>query len=233
MSNEVTTSMLGTDKIAEALCKAQAAIKGAEKSHSNPAFKSKYATLADIWDACREPLTKNGLAVAQLVSSTADGVCVETRLLHTSGQSLTSSLVMPLVQRTPQAIGSAITYGRRYGLAAMVGVCPDEDDDGQAASQGQRREEPRREQPREPARYEKALDAKLFAAVKAVTGYLPEQTVASLRKAAGVPAVPAKLTYDQKQIMLRSLQQKLKTLEDVETPDDVDDLERSGSGSGS
>lgn len=234
MSNEVTTSMLGTDKIAEALCKAQAEIKGAEKSANNPAFKRdgknlKYATLFDIWEACREPLTKNGLAVAQLVSSNPDGVCVETRLLHSSGQSLSSSLTLPLTQRTPQAVGSALTYGRRYGLAAMVGVCPDEDDDGNAASQGQHREEPRQQDRRVTPQderghgqapqagsisgdmTEKHLDGAIAKVFKEIRGIIPEITAATLREEANLPT-KGTLTVAQKQTVLRAMEQRLKEM---------------------
>lgn len=220
----------GIDQLAAALAKAQRAMKHAEKSRENPHFKSRYATLADVIDACREPLADNDLSYVQKVSSSQGAVIVETVLMHKSGQMVSATLTMPS-QNTAQGIGSALTYARRYGLAAMVGIAPDEDDDGTEASKpAPRRDEPRQEQRREPARSEvtkddeKKLDAELFAAVKKVTGYLPEQNVASLRRMAGVPAVPAKLNYEQKQIMLRALQQKLKTLEDVETPDDVDGL---------
>jgi hypothetical protein len=121
--------------LAAALAKAQGAMANAAKDKSNPHFKSRYADLASVWDACRDALSANGLAVVQLVS-VADkaSVAVETRLLHASGQSLSSMLALPVAQPTAQGIGSAITYARRYALAAMVGVAPDEDDDGNEAS---------------------------------------------------------------------------------------------------
>lgn len=226
MSDEIThQSMFGVDQLATALAKAQAEIVGAEKSRKNDHFKSSYATLADTWEACRGPLTKHGLSIVQLVGATSNGVTVETRLMHASGQSIFSILELPVGQKTAQGIGSAITYGRRYGLAAMVGVAPDDDDDGNAASmqtapaRGEYNREPARPAPA-PAVDEPALDAEVVAAVKAVTAHLPEQNAASLRKQAGVPAAPTKLTIAQKQILLKSLKQKLKTLEDAE-PDDM------------
>jgi hypothetical protein len=69
--------------------------------------------------------------------SVVDGgasVEIESRLMHTSGQWLASTLTMPVSQRTPQGIGSAITYGRRYGLAALLGVAAETDDDGNEGS---------------------------------------------------------------------------------------------------
>jgi hypothetical protein len=117
-----------------ALAKAQASIQGAQKGNLNPHFKSKYADLASVWDACREALTSNGLSILQLTESDDPAlVSVRTILGHESGQWVSSSLTMRPTKPDPQGIGSALTYARRYALAAMVGVAP-EDDDGNAAS---------------------------------------------------------------------------------------------------
>lgn len=120
-------------QLGEALSLAQQEIEGATKDSANPFFQSRYADLASVWEACRKPLAKNGLAVLQPVSANgSERVTVTTMLLHKSGEWVATDLTLAAVQSTPQAIGSAITYGRRYGLAAMVGVAP-EDDDGEAA----------------------------------------------------------------------------------------------------
>jgi hypothetical protein len=118
-----------------ALAKAQGAMKGATKDALNPHFKSKYADLASVWEACRAPLASNGLAILQPVSAIGPSVTVTTLLAHSSGEWIAESLTMTATANTPQAVGSAITYGRRYGLSAMVGIAP-EDDDGEAASTG-------------------------------------------------------------------------------------------------
>lgn len=123
------------NEIAAALAKAQAEIEGAEKSRTNPAFKSQYATLADAWDACRGPLSKNGLSIVQLPTFTDGKARVTTMLLHSSGQFIEESLDLPVSKSDAQGIGSAITYGRRYGLMAMAGIAPDDDDDGNSAGQ--------------------------------------------------------------------------------------------------
>ena len=129
--------------LARALAKAQGAMAAASKDRVNPHFKSSYATLASVWDACREPLSSNGLAVVQCVTAADKAtVTIETRLLHEGGESVVSSLTMPVSQPTAQGIGSAITYARRYALAALVGVAPDDDDDGNEASKPPRREPP-------------------------------------------------------------------------------------------
>jgi len=146
-----------SDQIAElatALAKAQAAITPAVKDKVNPGFRSRYADLASVWEACRAALTSNGLSVVQLPLDRHDGCAsLRTVLLHTSGQYLATTVSARLVKDDAQGLGSALTYLRRYSLAAMVGVVADEDDDGNAASKApaqQARQE--RQEPQEPPR---------------------------------------------------------------------------------
>lgn len=120
-------------ELATALSAAQSEMAHAAKDRSNPAFKSKYADLASIMDACREPLTKYGIAVIQAPSVEGLAVSVETRFVHKSGQWIATTITAQLGDAKAQTIGSAVTYLRRYGLAAMAGVAPD-DDDGNAGS---------------------------------------------------------------------------------------------------
>ena len=126
-----TSTSIGA--LAAALAKAQSNIKGALKDSSNPFFKSKYADLSSVWEACREPLTKQELSVIQTVSGDSTNIIVTTMLVHSSGEWVKDSLTMAPVKQDPQGAGSAITYARRYALAAIAGVAP-EDDDGNAAS---------------------------------------------------------------------------------------------------
>ena len=124
-------------ELAKALAAAQGEMTAASKDGTNPHFKSRYATLASVWDAIRGPLSRNGLSVSQVLETpdAGPGVIVRTILLHTSGQWICSRYVMPIPDKlTPQAVGSAITYARRYALSAIVGIAPDDDDDGNAAS---------------------------------------------------------------------------------------------------
>jgi len=118
--------------LAAALVKAQSAMGGAKKDSTNPHFRTAYADLASDWDACRAPLANAGLSVVQLVSSDEKSAIIETILAHSSGEWVSSTLAVPLTKADAQGLGSAITYGRRYALAAIVGVCP-ADDDGEAA----------------------------------------------------------------------------------------------------
>lgn len=122
--------------LAAALAKAQGAIEPVAKSKVNPHFRSSYAPLEEIAEAVREPLRDNGLAVIQTFGQVEGGVVVITTLLHESGEWYSGELVLPVEKGTAQGVGSAITYGRRYGLAAFLKVVSDEDDDGNAASAG-------------------------------------------------------------------------------------------------
>ena len=121
------------NEIAAAIAKAQGQIKGASKDANNPFFKSKYADLASVWDACRGALSANGLAVIQSPSASGTSVSVDTLLAHASGQWIAGTVSVTAREDTPQAIGSAVTYLRRYALQSFVGVAP-EDDDGNLAS---------------------------------------------------------------------------------------------------
>lgn len=120
-------------KLAEALSKAQGAMRNALKDSSNPYFKSNYADLASVSDACRKELAINGLAVSQLPEMRGGRLVLSYILMHSSGEWLCGEIEMNPVKSDPQGIGSAITYARRYSLAAIVGIAT-EDDDGNAAS---------------------------------------------------------------------------------------------------
>jgi hypothetical protein len=152
------------DKLAAALAKAQGKIEAASKDRVNPHFRSAYATLSSVWDACRQALSENGLAVTQLVAAEGNRVTVTTLLLHASGQWIRSELTTQAKGAGPQDLGSAITYCRRYGLSAAVGVAPDEDDDGnQAQGKNPRSEErPPPAKPEPPAAEPRANEAPII-----------------------------------------------------------------------
>lgn len=144
------------NELATALAKAQSEMGSAIKGSDNPFYRSKYADLASVIEACREPLTKHGLAVAQfprveymgtpeIYEWTAKSgekrmgvkviccVFVETRLMHTSGQFIEESVSAMLASGDPQAVGSAISYLKRYSLQSVAGV-PSADDDGESTA---------------------------------------------------------------------------------------------------
>ncbi len=89
----------------------------------------RYATLAAIHDAIRQPLAKNGLAISQLASAHGQHVRVVTLLIHSSGEWIRSSLVMQSDEVDPKRLGAHISFARRYGLSALVCVASVDDDD--------------------------------------------------------------------------------------------------------
>lgn len=128
--------------ISKALLAAQKATGAATKGATNPFFHSKYADLGSVMEACKDAFNDNEITILQPVM----GEFIETILIHTSGQWISSKTPIMLKEKQwskelgkfvelgkdPQALGSAITYARRYGLQSMLFI-PAEDDDGERA----------------------------------------------------------------------------------------------------
>ena len=123
------------DKLAGALAKAQSEIRGAAKKSKNTFFNSNYADLHTVIESCMPQLSKNGISVVQGTDfNRTDGWFVTTMLMHSSGQWIKSSCKIILGPKQDiQALGSAITYGRRYGLSSIAGI-GQSDDDGNSIS---------------------------------------------------------------------------------------------------
>jgi hypothetical protein len=137
------------DKLALALSKAQAHIDGAKKDSVNPHFRSNYADLASVWDACHKHLSDNGIAVVQTTNVVDGQVLLKTMLIHSSGQWIAGLYPVNAVADTPQALKSALTYARRAGLESIAGVCPIEDD-GNAANGTISQPQPKKDLPQHP-----------------------------------------------------------------------------------
>ena len=120
-------------KLALALSKAQGQMEAAAKNSANPFFKSRYADLAEVWDVIRKPLSENGLAIIQTTTGDGTNAVVVTRLVHESGQWIKGTLTLRPTKPDAQGMGSAITYARRYAIAAMVGVVQEDDDANEAS----------------------------------------------------------------------------------------------------
>ena len=120
-------------ELAGALAKAQGDMAPASKDKDNPFYKTSYAALASVWNACRPALSKNGLSVIQIPGGNGLVVQLDTILAHSSGQWIMSSFSVQLQKPDPQKMGSALTYMRRYALAAMVGITQSDDDGNEAA----------------------------------------------------------------------------------------------------
>lgn len=136
----MTTSAFMSENIGElaaALAAAQGeftfAVKGSVADMGMKGGRRSYADLQSVIDAVRNGLSKNGIAVIQAPMPNTSGITLRTTLAHKSGQWIASELTLPNDRMGGiQGMGSALTYARRYALAAMVGVAQD-DDDGAAA----------------------------------------------------------------------------------------------------
>lgn len=118
-----------------ALAKAQGAMKPAVFNRVNPHYKNRYADFTSCMDACRGPLSENGLAIVQYCQTIDGKLNLVTKLAHVSGQWMESEFPIIAAKMDSQGIGSAMTYAKRYSLCGMVGIVADEegDDDGEAA----------------------------------------------------------------------------------------------------
>jgi len=136
-------------ELAKAMLKVQKTLAPACKDAENPFCKSRYASLNSVIDACRDALIAQSVWVVQYpVAVDAGHLGLMTKLVHgESGQWQASLMAMPLPKNDPQGYGSALTYARRYGLATLVGLISEIDDDAEAAT-------PQRD------RQNKAMDAK-------------------------------------------------------------------------
>ena len=126
------SSEIGT--IAAALAGAQAKFAKIVKDTENPFFKMKYAPLSSVIEATRKAMADAKIAVMQDVDVVDSRCVVTTMLIHESGQWMKGTISLPVTKPDAQGVGSASTYGRRYGLSAFLNVAADDDDDGNAAS---------------------------------------------------------------------------------------------------
>ena len=154
--------------IAPDLVKAQAGINGVAKDGNNPIFRSKYITLDSILLAVRPVLSANNLFLTQgitNVSKSEDGIVnaveVESKLIHSSGEWVASSVVVPVtnnVDRNGKAmavdahrVGGSLTYGRRYSLSALLSIGEDDDDGNTASGYQNQNQAPQQQAPKTPA----------------------------------------------------------------------------------
>lgn len=133
------------NEIAKSLSELQGNMNPARKDKINPYFKSYYSDLPSLWEAIRDLLPENGLAVVQDAVTMEIGVSIITRVIHTSGQWIEfGPLIVPLAKNDAQAVGSAISYGKRYALGAALGIVAEVDDDGNKATQAAKKQENKR-----------------------------------------------------------------------------------------
>ena len=133
-------------ELAAALVAAQAEFSAVPKTAENPFFHSKYADLASVVKSAQPILAKHGLAVSQHPTVVDGEPSLTTYLLHSSGQSLQSTMRLCAAKHDPQGQGAAITYARRFAYQAVLGLVADDDDDGNRAT-AVKQAEPKRGMP--------------------------------------------------------------------------------------
>lgn len=176
------------DKLVPALHKAKAEFGAVTKDSFNPHFKSKYADLGGVLEAVEPALHKHDLVIVQPTLTTDDGKHrVQTILFHTSGQWMASEWELHPVKSDPQGEGSALTYGRRYGVMALLGLAP-EDDDGNDASTRNSNQRTENEQQRAERRasMEQAVERSVDWPAELAKATTSEQVVTLGRRAAQV-----------------------------------------------
>lgn len=150
MEHNIKTSHSAEIKeFVSALAKAQGVMKPAVFNRVNPHFKTRYADFTSCMDACRLPLSENGLAAIQYCETIEGKLNLVTMLAHTSGQWMKSEFPLITTKMDSQGIGSAMTYAKRYSLCGMVGIVADEegDDDAESAVGRGKQSEPVRQPP--------------------------------------------------------------------------------------
>ena len=123
-------------ELVTALSKAQGQMKPAVFNKVNPHFKNRYADFKSCMDACRSPLSDNGLSVMQYCDTVNDKLVLVTMLSHSSGQWIKSYFPLNPKNMDSQSIGSALSYAKRYSLCAKLGIVSDDDDDDAEIAQG-------------------------------------------------------------------------------------------------
>lgn len=129
--------MIQSDQVNDlftAIAKAQGEMSAVPFDKKNPHYNSAYASLSATQEMVRAPLAKHNLAIVQSVSYEENNYYLETRLVHGSGQWISDKIKLMIDRQNMQGLGSAVTYAKRYTLQAILGICGDEDDDGNGAA---------------------------------------------------------------------------------------------------
>lgn len=160
-----------------AFAKAQAEMEAASKDSNNPFFKSKYADLNSVMGAVKPAFAKHGLAFVQVCHDAENAAKVETIIVHESGFQISAGCVsVPVSKHDAQGYGSALTYARRYSLAAAAGVGAEDDDGNAAAKAAPKKEQPKPAIDRTTPLAKKLLDCGTASALQAVWEPLDKET---------------------------------------------------------
>ena len=178
----------------QALAAAQAEMGPALKDSVNPAFKSRYADLASVMAACIPALSAHGIAVLQPPCDVDGQRCVKTILAHESGETVECAVPLIVSKNDMQGYGSAVTYARRYGLMAMAGIAPDDDDGNAAVASAPKQEQRQQEAQPVDVVCENFAKAASVDALKTIWNDLPAQLKANKRVEDAKEAAKARLT---------------------------------------
>lgn len=161
-------------KLSAAMVAASAELKNPPKDSVNPHYKSRFADLATVLDTVKPTLIKNRLAVMQFPTESNGLPALATMVVHESGEWIRTTMLLCPAKSDPQGIGSAITYGRRYGLQAALGITADDDDDGHQGSQpAKQTQQPAKTAPQQQnqAPVDNRIDGKTFQSVMNAKGF--------------------------------------------------------------
>ncbi len=181
---------MSENTLISAMVAAMGELTNPPKNAKNPHFKSKYATLEDIIKHTRPVLAKYDLAISMPAVYEEGGAGVRTIIWHGASNTKEEydSFILPVDRKNAQAVGSALTYARRYMLCSILNIAGDEDDDGNAATQAEPK--PNKEMMTEAQKKELAQAAKndfdLIKRVLKENGYessnhVPKDSFESLR----------------------------------------------------
>lgn len=145
-------------ELAKALAAAQGELANASKNAKNPHFRSAYADLGEILNVIRPVFAKHGLGIMQMPDYEQGIVTVETLITHSSGEYISSQTRLPVGKQDAQGVGGAITYARRYSLAAVAGIGQEDDDGNSAVGHGQQQRQAPAQQSK-PLNIDKAVEA--------------------------------------------------------------------------
>ena len=180
--NVKTSHSLEIKDFVSALAKAQGVMKPAVFNKVNPHFKTRYADFTSCMDACRQPLSDNGIAVMQYCETIEGKLNLVTMLAHVSGQWVKSEFPLIASKMDSQGIGSAMTYAKRYNLCGMVGIVADEDvdDDGEASvGRGKQTETSK---PKESNAPTQKINTSQIGMIKNLKGKLDEECIKKINK---------------------------------------------------
>ena len=121
-------------QLAKAMLQVQKELAPVTKDALNPYTRSKYATLNAIMEVCKPVLLSHGIWLTQITVPSEPGtVALLTKLTHAeTGQYQAALTVLPLQKMDSQSAGAALTYSRRYGLSALLGLVTEDDDDAES-----------------------------------------------------------------------------------------------------